>query len=58
MNSKFIFGIVVLSVLIMGQGCTTAHNQTSLEEDRAESRKQEIKSGTENTVREEEKQLY
>jgi hypothetical protein len=58
MVSKTVLGLLVLAAFIIGQGCTTSYNQTTLEKDRAESNKAEVKDKTQDTVQEEGKNLY
>ncbi len=58
MSIKTVLGMLVVVTFFMGQGCTTPYNHTTLEQDQNESRKGEIKDKTDNTVQEENKQLY
>jgi len=58
MGSKIVLGLLVFTAFIIGQGCTTPYNKTTLEQDQAESNKGEIKDKTQNTVEEDRKNIY
>ena len=58
MGSKIVLGLLVFTAFIIGQGCTTPYNKTTLEQDQAESNKGEVKDKTQNTVQEEGKGMY